>query len=94
MAVAMFRLSSVILRVNRYICLPEGRVARVVAANVIPDATPSPEFLRKLEEMEPDPNPPKRLTIKERQKLLLELLRKEGLPGQVEGMAPGTGLEI
>ena len=53
-------------------------VARVVAANAIPDATPSPEFLRKLDELEPNRNPPKKLTIEERQKLLLELLRKEG----------------
>ena len=59
--------------------LPAGRpVARVVAANTIPDATPSPEFLKKLDEMEPDQNPPKKQTIKERQKLLLELLQKEG----------------
>ena len=59
--------------------LPARRpMAWVVAANAIPDATPSPEFLKKLDEMEPDQNPPKKLTIKERQKLLLELLRKEG----------------
>ena len=59
--------------------LPARRpVAWVVAVNAIPDATPSPEFLKKLNEMEPDRNPPKKLTIKERQKLLLELLRKEG----------------
>ena len=49
-----------------------------MAANAIPDATPSPEFLRKLNELEPNQNPPKRLTIEERQKLLLELLRKDG----------------
>ena len=59
--------------------LPAGRpVARVVATNAIPDATPSPEFLKKLNEMEPDRNSPKKMTIEERQKLLLELLRKEG----------------
>ena len=59
--------------------LPAGRpVAQVVAANAIPDATPSPEFLKKLNELEPDQNPPQKLTIEERQKLLLELLRKEG----------------
>ena len=35
--------------------LPARRpVAWVVAANAIPDATPSPEFLKKLDEMEPD----------------------------------------
>ena len=59
--------------------LAAGRpVARVVAVNAIPDATRFPEFLRKLDELKPNRNPPKRLTIKERQKLLLELLRKEG----------------
>ena len=59
--------------------LPAGRlVAWVVATNAIPNATPSPEFLKKLNEMEPDQNPPKKLTIEERQKLLLELLWKEG----------------
>ena len=39
---------------------------------------PPPKFLRKLDELEPNQNPPKKLTIEERQKLLLELLRKEG----------------
>ena len=59
--------------------LAAGRpVARVVATNAILDAAPSPEFLRKLDELEPNRNPPKKLTIEERQKLLLELLRKDG----------------
>ena len=41
--------------------LPAGRpVAWVVAANAIPDATPSLEFLKKLNEMEPDRNPPRK----------------------------------
>ena len=72
---------SVVLRnlMGKLVHLPAGRLmARVVAVNAIPDATPSPEFLKKLDEMEPDQNPLKKLTIKERQKLLLELLRKEG----------------
>ena len=41
-------------------------VARVVAANFILDATPSPEFLKKLDEMEPPRDPPKKLTVEER----------------------------
>ena len=58
--------------------LATGRpVARVVATNAILDAAPSPEILRKLDELKPNRNPPKKLTIEERQKLLLELLRKE-----------------
>ena len=64
---------------GKLVHLPARRlVARVVAMNAIPDTTPSPEFLKKLDEMEPDQNPPKKLTIEERQKLLLELLWKEG----------------
>ena len=59
--------------------LAAGRpVAWVVAVNAIPDATPSPEFFRKLDELELNRNPPKKLTIGERQELLLELLRKDG----------------
>ena len=72
---------SVVLRnlMGKLVHLAVGRpVAWVVAMNAIPDAAPSPEFLRKLDELEPNRNPPKKLTIKERQKLLLELLRKEG----------------
>ena len=58
---------------GKLVHLAAGRlVARVVATNAIPDAAPSPEFLRKLDELEPYRNPPKKLTIKERQKLLLE----------------------
>ena len=53
-------------------------VARVVTTNAIPDAAPSLEFLRKLDEMELLRDPPKKLWIEERQTLLLELLRKEG----------------
>ena len=52
-------------------------VARVVVANAILDAAPSPDFLRKPDELKPNWNSPKKLTIKERQKLLLELLRKD-----------------
>ena len=64
---------------GKLVHLPARRpLARVVATNDIPDATPSPEFLKKLDEMEPDQNPLKKLTIEERQKLLLELLWKEG----------------
>ena len=65
--------------IGKPVHLAAGRpVAWVVAVNAIPDAAPSPEFLRKLDELKPNRNPPKKLTIEERQKLLLELLRKEG----------------
>ena len=75
--------------------LPARRpVAWVVAANAIPDATPSPEFLKKLDEMEPDRNPPKKLTIEERQKLLLELLRKEGRLDKLKEWPPELALKF
>ena len=52
---------------GKLVHMAAGRpVARVVAANAIPDATPSREFLRKLDELEPNQNPPKKLTIEER----------------------------
>ena len=71
---------SVVLRnvMGKLVHLAAGRcVARVVAANAIPEAKPSAEFLQKLEEMEPSPEQ-KKLTIPERQKLLLELLKRDG----------------
>ena len=75
--------------------LAAGRpVARVVATNAIPDATPSPEFLKKLDELELNWNPPKRLTIKERQKLLLELLRKEGRLDKLKQWPPELALKF
>ena len=72
---------SVVLRnlTGKLVHLAAGKpVAWVVATNAIPDAAPSPAFLRKLDELEPNRNPEKKLTIEERQKLLLELLRKDG----------------
>ena len=51
---------SVVLRnlTGKPVHLAAGRpVARVVAANAVPDAAPSLEFLRKLDEMEPDQDP-------------------------------------
>ena len=55
--------------------LAAGRaVVRVVAANAIPDETPSLEFLEKLDEMEPLWDPLKKLMVEERQRLLLEVL--------------------
>ena len=75
--------------------LAAGRpVARVVAANAVPDAAPFPEFLRKLDEMEPNRNPLRKLTIKERQKLLLELLRKEGRLDKLKEWPPELALKF
>ena len=88
---------SVVLRnlTGKPVHLPAGRpVVRVVAANAIPDATPSPEFLKKLEEMEPDPNPSKKLTIEERQKLLLELLLQDGRLDKLKEWPPELALKF
>ena len=60
----------------------------------MPDAAPSPEFLRKLDELEPNRNPPKKLTIEERQKLLLELLRKEGRLDKLKQWPPELALKF
>ena len=87
---------SVILRnlTGKPVHLAAGRcVARVVAANLIPDAKPSAEFLQKLEEMEPTPEK-KKLTIPERQKLLMELLRKEGRLDKLKSWPPDLALKF
>ena len=58
--------------------LQVGRViARVLAANIIPEGRPTPELMKKLDEQDPE-STPKKLSIEERQKLLMELLRQEG----------------
>ena len=69
-------------------------VARVVAVNAIPDATPSLEFLKKLDELEPNRNSPKKLTIEERQKLLLELLRKDSRLDKLKQWPPELALKL
>ena len=51
---------------------PSQCVARVAAANEVPEAMPSPELVKDLEEALPKEAP--KLTIEEQQKLLMELL--------------------
>ena len=55
---------------------PSRCIARVAAANEVPSAMPSPELAKDLEEALPKEAP--KLTIEERQKLLIELLRQDG----------------
>ena len=63
---------------SRPIHLAKGKiVARVQAANLVPEATPSPELLKKLEADSPAVDKPQ-LTVKERQELLLTALKKDG----------------
>ena len=88
---------SVVLRnlTGKPVHLAAGRpVARVVAANAVLDAAPSLEFLRKLDEMEPSRDPLRKLTIEERQKLLLELLRKEGWLDKLKKWPPELALKF
>ena len=66
---------SVVLRnlTSKTIHLAPGRcIARVAAANEVPEAVPLPELVKDLEEALPKEAP--KLTIEERQKLLIELL--------------------
>ena len=88
---------SVVLRnlTGKPVHLPARRlVARVVAANAIPDATPSPEFMRKLDELEPGQEPSQKMTIQDRQKLLLELLRKDGRLDKLKKWLPKLALQF
>ena len=87
---------SVVLRnlTGKPVHLAAGRcVARVVAANIIPEAKPSADFMKKLEELEPSPES-KKLTIPERQKLLMELLKKDGRLDKLKGWSPDLALEF
>ena len=87
---------SVVLRnlTGKPVHLAAGRcVARVVAANAVPEAKPSAEFLQKLEEMEPTPEK-KKLTIPERQKLLMELLKKDGRLDKLKSWPPDLALKF
>ena len=52
-------------------------ITRVLAANVIPEGKPTPELIKKLDEQDPESAPPK-LSIEERQWLLMQLLKQEG----------------
>ena len=88
---------SVVLRnlTGKPVHLPAGRpVARVVAANAIPNATPSLEFMRKLDELEPGQEPSQKMTIDNRQKLLLELLQKDGRLDKLKKWPPELALQF
>ena len=70
---------SVVLRnlTSKTIHLAPGRcVARIAMANEVPEAMPSPELAKELAETQGKEAP--KLTIEERQKLLMELLRQDG----------------
>ena len=48
----------------------------MLAANIIPEGKPTPELTKKLDEQDPE-SALKKLSVEERQKLLMELLRQE-----------------
>ena len=62
-------------------------IARVLAANVIPEGRPTPELMKKLDKQDLE-STPKKLSIEERQKLLMELLRQEGGLDQLAEWTP------
>ena len=62
-------------------------VARVLAANIIPEAVPSPAAEEKLNELDPE-GAPRKLTVEEWQQLLMELLRKDGRLSQLNRWEP------
>ena len=86
---------SVVLRnlTSKMIHLAPGRcVAQVAAANEVPEAVPSPELAKELDETQPKEAP--KLTIEERQKLLMELLRKDGGLEQLKEWPPELALKF
>ena len=86
---------SVVLRnlTSKMIHLAPGRcVARVAAANEVPEAMPSLELAKDLDETLPKEAP--KLTIEERQKLLMELLRQDGGLEQLKEWPPELALKF
>ena len=67
-------------------------VARVAAANEVPEAMPFPELAKDLDEALPKEAP--KFTIEERQKLLMELLRQDGRLEQLKEWPPELALKF
>ena len=86
---------SVVLRnlTSKTIHLVPGKcVARVAAANEVPEAVPLLELVNNLDEALPKEAP--KLTIEERQKLLMELLRQDGGLEQLKEWPPELALKF
>ena len=78
---------------SKTIHLAPGRcVARVAAANEVTKAVPSPELAKDLDEALPKEAP--KLTIEERQKLLMELLQQDGGLEQLKEWPPELALKF
>ena len=72
--------------------LASGRlIGRIIAANAVPDAIISPKLEKKL--AEEDGEKPKSLTTEECQKLLMEVLSKNGSLGKLEGWSAKNALK-
>ena len=52
------------------------KIRKVVTANIVPNTEPSPELLQELNKDEEEPT--KKLTTKERQELLMQVLQEKG----------------
>ena len=73
---------------GRPVHLQAGRViAQVLATNVIPEGKPTLELMKKLDEQDPE-STLKKLSIEERQKLLMELLWQDGGLDQLAHWTP------
>ena len=69
--------------------LARGRVIGwMVAANAVPEAQCSPDLLKKLDEEDPETPEPIKLTIPQRQELLLTTLKKDGGLDRLKGWLP------
>ena len=71
---------------------PSRCMARIAAANEVPEAVPSPELAKELAETQGKEAP--KLTIEERQKLLMELLRQDGGLEQLKEWPPELALKF
>ena len=86
---------SVVLRnlTSKTIHLAPGRcVAWIAAANEVPEAVPSPELTKELAETQA--KEVSKLTIEERQKLLMELLQKDGGLEQLKEWPPDLAVKF
>ena len=86
---------SVVLRnlTGKTIHLTPGRcVARIAAANEVPEAVPSQELTKELAGTQEKETP--KLTIEEHQKLLIELLWKDGGLEQLKEWPPELALKF
>ena len=86
---------SIVLRnlTSKTVHLSAGRcVAQVSAANEVPEAVPSPELAKKLQEEETAKAP--KLTVEERQQLLMKLLRENGGLEQLKKWPPDLAVKF